>query len=82
MPAEKAPFPKTPDAKFDATLGLGSNIGDRSANIEEAIRRLTADDAVRLVARSRLYLTAPWGVTDQDWFMNACIAIKTDLSPR
>ena len=67
---------------FDATLGLGSNIGDRVRNIEEAIERLTADGAVRLVARSRFYRTAPWGVTDQDCFVNACIAVKTDVSVR
>lgn len=67
---------------FDATLGLGSNIGDRVGNIEEAIGRLTADGAIKLVARSRFYRTAPWGVTDQDWFVNACIAIKTDVSAR
>jgi len=66
---------------FDATIGLGSNLGDRVANIEEAIRRLTEDGAVRLVARSRLYRTAPWGVTDQEWFVNACIAVATALSP-
>lgn len=67
---------------FDATLGLGSNIGDRVRNIEEAIERLTADGAVKLVARSRFYRTAPWGVIDQDWFVNACIAIKTDVPVR
>ena len=67
---------------FDATLGLGSNLGDRVRNIDEAIARLTADGKVRIALRSRFYRTAPWGVTDQDWFANACIAIKTDLSPR
>jgi 2-amino-4-hydroxy-6-hydroxymethyldihydropteridine diphosphokinase len=67
---------------YDATLGLGSNLGDRAGNIAEAIRRLTADGAVRLAGRSRLYRSAPWGVTDQDWFVNACIAIRTDLLPR
>jgi 2-amino-4-hydroxy-6-hydroxymethyldihydropteridine diphosphokinase len=66
---------------FDATLGLGSNLGDRVGNIEEAVRRLTADGSVRLVARSKLYRTAPWGVTDQDWFVNACIAVATELAP-
>jgi len=69
-------------SSFDATLGLGSNIGDRVGNIEDAIARLTADGAVKLVARSRFYRTAPWGVTDQDWFVNACIAIKTDVTAR
>jgi 2-amino-4-hydroxy-6-hydroxymethyldihydropteridine diphosphokinase len=66
----------------DAILALGSNIGDRAHNIEDAIERLTADGSVKLVARSRLYHTAPWGVTDQDWFANACIGVKTRLSPQ
>jgi 2-amino-4-hydroxy-6-hydroxymethyldihydropteridine diphosphokinase len=85
MPAGRSPRCESDydaAATFDATLGLGSNMGDRTANIDDAIRRLTADGAIRLVSRSSLYRTAPWGVTDQDWFLNACIAIKTGLSPR
>jgi 2-amino-4-hydroxy-6-hydroxymethyldihydropteridine diphosphokinase len=70
-----------PSPAFDATLGLGSNIGDRVGNIEEAIERLTADGTITVVARSRFYRTAPWGVTDQDWFVNACIAVRTNVSP-
>ncbi|MBS0234787.1 MAG: 2-amino-4-hydroxy-6-hydroxymethyldihydropteridine diphosphokinase [Proteobacteria bacterium] len=66
---------------FDAILALGTNIGDRTGNIEDAIRRLTADGAIRIVARSHLYRTAPWGVTDQDWFVNACVGIGTKLAP-
>ena len=69
-------------AAFDATIGLGSNIGDRAGNIEHAIELLTADGAVSVAARSAFYRTAPWGVTDQDWFVNACLAVKTDVSPR
>ncbi|MBY0560518.1 2-amino-4-hydroxy-6-hydroxymethyldihydropteridine diphosphokinase [Hyphomicrobium sp.] len=65
----------------DAILALGTNLGNRIENIEEAIRRLTADGSIRLVSRSKLYRSAPWGVTDQDWFINACIAIQTTLSP-
>ncbi len=57
-------------------------MGDRAKNIDEAIRRLAADGSVRVVKCSRLYRTAPWGVTDQDWFANACISIRTDLPPR
>ncbi|MFT3730619.1 MAG: 2-amino-4-hydroxy-6-hydroxymethyldihydropteridine diphosphokinase [Hyphomicrobium sp.] len=68
-------------AKFDAVLALGTNIGDRVANIEDAIDRLGADGVVKVVARSRLYRTAPWGVTDQDWFVNACVGVQTALSP-
>ncbi len=36
---------------------------------------------IRLVRRSRNFATEPWGKTDQDWFVNACIAVATKLSP-
>lgn len=64
-----------------AYLGLGSNIGDKAGTIAEAIRRLAATPGIRLVARSGDYRTPPWGDTDQDWFLNAAVAIETTLSP-
>lgn len=67
---------------FDAAIGLGSNVGDTRANIARAITLLTADGAVRLVARSRDYRSAPWGVLEQDWFVNAVITVATDVSAR
>ena len=69
-------------ASCDALIGLGSNMGDKSGHIERAVALLAAGDDVRLVARSRLYRTPPWGKTDQDWFVNACIAVGTKLSAR
>jgi 2-amino-4-hydroxy-6-hydroxymethyldihydropteridine diphosphokinase len=69
-------------AFHNATLGLGSNIGDKPANIDRAIEALTSDGAIQLVATSRKYRSAPWGVTDQDWFVNAAIAVATKLSAR
>jgi 2-amino-4-hydroxy-6-hydroxymethyldihydropteridine diphosphokinase len=81
---ETAPSSSASDRRraFNATLGLGSNLGDRVSNIDRAIALLTENGAVCVVSRSRLYRTAPWGVTEQDWFVNACIAIKSALSPR
>jgi 2-amino-4-hydroxy-6-hydroxymethyldihydropteridine diphosphokinase len=67
---------------FDALIGLGSNIGDKQANIARAVALLTEKGDIRLVAASRFYRTAPWGGVDQDWFVNACIAVATSLSPR
>ena len=64
---------------FDAAIGLGSNVGDKRANIARAISLLTQAGDVRLVARSRDYRSAPWGVLDQDWFVNAAITVATDL---
>lgn len=65
---------------FDAAIGLGSNVGDKRANIARAIALLTADGAVRVVARSRDYRSAPWGVLEQDWFVNAVITVATALT--
>lgn len=62
-------------------LGLGSNIGDRQANIIEAIKRLNAVPGIVIVGRSSLYETEPIGYKDQGWFINAVIGIKTTLSP-
>ncbi len=67
---------------FDAIVALGSNIGDKAQNIAAAISALTRDGDVAFVSRSRNYRTPPWGVTDQDWFVNACVAVKTVLAPR
>lgn len=67
---------------FDCILALGSNVGDKVANIHAAIARLTQSGQMRLVRQSQIYRTAPWGKTDQDWFANAAIAVATGLTPR
>jgi len=71
-----------PPAEFDCIIALGSNLGDKAANIDRAIGLLTQAGDVRLVSRSRDFATEPWGKTDQDWFVNACIAVATELSAR
>ncbi len=70
------------DPHFDCIIALGSNLGDKAANLDTAIGLLTAPGDIRLVARSRNYATEPWGKTDQDWFVNACISVATELSAR
>ncbi len=69
-------------AGFDCIIALGSNLGDKSGNIDEAIELLTERSDIRVVARSRNFATEPWGKLDQDWFVNACIAVATKLLPR
>jgi 2-amino-4-hydroxy-6-hydroxymethyldihydropteridine diphosphokinase len=71
-----------PRPKIQAVIGLGSNIGDKVAHIHAAISILTADGQIRVLKSSALYRTAPWGYTDQDWFVNACILIETEVSAR
>ena len=69
---------KTKLPPFDAIVALGSNIGDKAGHIAAAIDALTADGMVRAVKRSANYRTAPWGVTDQEWFVNAAVSVATD----
>lgn len=58
-------------------LGLGSNVGDRRANLEAAVRELPAS-GVRVLASSSVYETEPVGlVLDQREFYNACLRIDT-----
>jgi 2-amino-4-hydroxy-6-hydroxymethyldihydropteridine diphosphokinase len=63
-----------------AAIGIGSNVGDAVANVRRAFVRLGEIGAV--LARSPLYRTAPWGVTDQAPFVNAAAAVDTALEPR
>ena len=62
-------------------LGLGSNLGDKEANIREALGRLARHPNVRLEQVSSLYETAPIGFTEQPDFVNAVVLIETRLSP-
>ncbi|MEQ1695566.1 MAG: 2-amino-4-hydroxy-6-hydroxymethyldihydropteridine diphosphokinase [Hyphomicrobiaceae bacterium] len=71
--------PAIPATRFDAIVALGSNIGDKAGRIAAAVEALTAGGLVRVVQRSANYRTAPWGVTDQDWFVNAAVSVATDL---
>jgi 2-amino-4-hydroxy-6-hydroxymethyldihydropteridine diphosphokinase len=62
-------------------LGLGSNQGDRLAALRAA-RDALAERGIRAVAASSVYETAPQGeVTDQPDFLNACLAVETELDP-
>jgi 2-amino-4-hydroxy-6-hydroxymethyldihydropteridine diphosphokinase len=61
-------------------LGLGSNIGDRAANLREAVERLENEE-VAIVRRSSLYETEPRDFLDQASFLNAVVEATTDLFP-
>jgi 2-amino-4-hydroxy-6-hydroxymethyldihydropteridine diphosphokinase len=62
-------------------LGLGSNLGDRAANLEQAIAGLAAS-GVQLLRRSSLYATEPVGFGPQNWFLNCVVEASTELMPR
>ena len=62
-------------------LSLGSNMGDRSGNISQAVSLLSISDRVKVVKTSSFYETEPWGNKSQPWFVNAALAIDTDYTP-
>lgn len=62
-------------------LGLGSNQDDPITQIKQAICQLSSHSQLSVRRVSSLYRSAPWGVVDQAEFVNACVELKTDLSP-
>lgn len=68
--------------KFEtAYIGLGGNVGDVQQSISLALQALENGDATRVEKVSKLYKSPPWGIEDQDWFLNCCTAIATRLEP-
>ena len=64
-----------------AYLSLGSNLGDRAANLRTGIQRLAPFG--RVLAVSSLYETEPVDTSiPQEWFLNCVVALETDLPPR
>jgi 2-amino-4-hydroxy-6-hydroxymethyldihydropteridine diphosphokinase len=63
-----------------AFLALGSNVGDRQANLRDAVARLEAAE-IGVTRRSSLYETAPQELLDQPWFLNAVVQVETELFP-
>src|SRR5574341_955882 len=62
-----------------AYLALGTNLGDRGANLRTAIKSLAPE--VIVVAESKVYETPPWGYEDQPAFLNMAVKAETDLVP-
>jgi 2-amino-4-hydroxy-6-hydroxymethyldihydropteridine diphosphokinase len=62
-------------------LSLGSNLGDRAANLEHAIDALP-EIGVRVLRRSSIYETEPVDFLAQPWFLNCVVEAQTSLAPR
>jgi 2-amino-4-hydroxy-6-hydroxymethyldihydropteridine diphosphokinase len=58
-------------------LGLGSNIGDRAANLKDAIKLL----GLSIVSKSSIYETEPVDYLDQPWFLNQVLQCETSFHP-
>lgn len=63
-------------------LGLGSNLGDRDANLVAALDRLEEENALCVVAMSKVRTTAPVGGPPQPDYRNAAALADTHLPPR
>jgi len=61
-------------------LALGSNLGDRLANLRAAVEAL--GPKVHVLAESGIYETPPWGYTEQPAFLNMAVKAETRLGPR
>ena len=65
-----------------AFLGLGSNVGDRMANLNAALERLRSTPSVEVLRASSVYETEPLGeVADQRDFYNAAVEVRSALEP-
>jgi len=62
-------------------IGIGSNLGDRIAHLDEAVERLKRLQGVRVLKRSSNYLTKPEYVTEQPDFFNGAVEMETALTP-
>lgn len=68
-------------ADVRAAIALGGNMGDVAQAFSAALASLGAVPGVRVVARSSVWRTPPWGKTDQPDFLNMCALLDTSLSP-
>jgi len=62
-------------------LSLGSNLGERERNLDQAIA-LLEEAGVRVLRRSGIYETEPQDVKDQPWFLNLVLEAETALFPK
>ena len=65
--------------KHRVFIALGSNLGDRKANLHNAVASLPPK--VHCIMESSIYQTPPWGIADQPDFLNQVVEAETDLSP-
>ena len=65
-----------------AYLGIGSNLGDRLAHLQGAVDGLAATDGIDVAGVSGVYATDPVGGPEQGEFLNAVVALETNLTAR
>ena len=70
-----------PGGEVFAFLGLGSNVGDRLAYLQQGVDRLEEERRIRVDAVSSIYETAPVGGPPQDPYLNMALRVATTASP-
>ena len=61
-------------------LGIGTNLGNRESNLEEAVARIE-EFMGQILVSSSIYETEPWGFKAKDEFLNRVIKVETELTP-
>jgi len=64
-----------------AFVGVGTNMGDRLENINQAIMAIKLLPNTKVEKVSNIYETEPWGMKEQPCFLNGVIKLNTELSP-
>jgi len=59
---------------------LGSNLGDRELLVNQA-SKMIGERCGKIVAKSRLYESEPWGFKSEHWFLNQVVKVETAFSP-
>ena len=62
-------------------LGLGTNLGDKTANLHTAVHQIE-EKIGNVVSLSSIYETAPRGFDSENSFLNAAVGVETTLSPQ
>ena len=65
-----------------AYIAFGSNMGNKEQYLNQAIRSLGRTSGCMVTKVSSFLVTEPYGVTDQDEFLNGCLMLRTLLTPR
>lgn len=66
----------------DVYLSLGSNMGDKKAYLDDAIKELDSIKQCKVLKVAEYLITEPYGGVEQDDFLNTCLKMKTLLTPR
>ncbi len=67
--------------KHTVFIGIGSNIGDRARNLQQALDMLAELPQTSIANVSRIYHSEPLGLAEQEWFYNTAVELHTELAP-